>query len=203
MIARLRGRLLQVTEEGIIIDTGGIGWSVRTPSGQSWPQSGAEVAVHTYLAVRENAMELYGFTQPEGLRLFNLLLGVTGIGPRGAMQIMGAASPKEIVRAIVEEDTIFLTSLPGIGNKKAQRLLLELKDKIIDSDLTDAIELEGAEAGAADYDEALAALMALGYKRDEITPYLKRIRRELDPGADTTFILQEILKALGREGKDN
>lgn len=200
MIAYLRGRLRQVIEEGIILETGGIGWLVRTPAGQEWPQPGAEVAVHTYLVVKENALELYGFSQQKELRLFTLLLGVSGIGPRGALQIMAAASVEELVRAIAAEDAAFLTALPGIGTKKARRLLLELKDTIQKDWLNTETVSSGAAAAGSDYDEALAALLALGYNREEANPYLVRVRAELGPKAGTAAVLQAVLQAMGQGG---
>ncbi|QGP90781.1 Holliday junction ATP-dependent DNA helicase RuvA [Neomoorella glycerini] len=203
MIGYLRGQLRQVMPEGILVETGGIGWFVRTPPAQSWPPPGTEVAVYTHLVVREDALELYGFTRPEGLRFFTLLLGVAGIGPRGALQILAAAAPEQLARAIVAEDTAFLTALPGIGAKKARRLLLELKDAILKSGLageTRATARVAWDGGAGDNDEALAALLALGYSRDEISPVLARVKAELGPEADTAAVLQGVLKTIGRGG---
>jgi len=198
MIGYLRGWLRQVTTEAIVLETNGIGWLVRTPAGQAWPELGTEIAVYTHLVVREDAMELYGFTRPEGLRFFTLLLEVAGIGPRGALQIMAAAPPEKLARAIAAEDAPFLTALPGIGAKKARRLVLELKDAILKANLVDTSGLTGGTVQAVDYDEALAALMALGYNREEVSPYLARVRSELGPEADTATVLQAVLKALGR-----
>ncbi|MDN5345194.1 MAG: holliday junction helicase RuvA [Clostridia bacterium] len=211
MIAFLRGQLHQVTREGIILETGGIGWFVRTPANQSWPPAGTEVVVYTHLVVREDALELYGFTRPEGVRFFNLLLGVAGIGPRGALQVLAAAPPEQLARAIVADDAPFLTTLPGIGAKKARRLLLELKEAIQKSGLA-AGDGDAATAGAggmaaaattAAGDEALAALLALGYNREEITPLLARVRDEVGPAAGTEVILQGVLQAIGRGGGAN
>lgn len=203
MIGYLRGQLRRVVTEGIILETGGIGWLVRTPAGQVWPQPGTEVAVHTHLVVKENALELYGFTQMEGLHLFTLLLGVSGIGPRGALQIMAAASPEKLVGAIAAEDAAFLTGLPGIGAKKARRLVLELKDTILKTGLAAAPGLNGALTASNDYDEALSALLALGYNHEEITPYLAQARAELGPDAATALVLQAVLKAMGRGEGNN
>lgn len=198
MIAYLRGRLRQITAEAIVLETSGIGWLVRTPAGQAWPELGTEIAVYTHLVVREDAMELYGFTRPEGLRFFTLLLGVAGIGPRGALQIMAAAPLEKLARAIAAEDASFLTALPGIGAKKARRLVLELKEAILKANLVDTSGLNGGTVQAADHDEPLAALVVLGYSREEVSPYLARVRSELGPEADTSTVLQAVLKALGR-----
>nr|WP_277998907.1 Holliday junction branch migration protein RuvA [Moorella sulfitireducens] len=199
----MQGRLLQVVPEGILLETNGIGWFVRTPPAEAWPPAGTEVAVYTHLVVREDALELYGFTRPEGLRFFTLLLGVNGIGPRGALQILAAASPEKLARAIVAEDIAFLTHLPGIGAKKAKRLLLELKDAVLKSGLAVEIMVTAGvsgDKGADDNDEALAALLALGYSRDEIGRVLARVKAELGPEAGTAAIIQGVLKTMGRGG---
>lgn len=201
MIGFLRGKLLQVVADGIILETGGIGWLVRTPAGQKWPVEGTEISVYTHLVSRDDAVELYGFNCYEGLHFFKLLLEVAGIGPRGALQIMGAAPPEKLARAIAAEDAAFLTALPGIGSKKARRLLLELRDKILKSNLVDTYGKPGQGTGAADMgqiDEVLIALGALGYNRDEVEPYVVKAKSELGPGAGTSAILQSVLKALGR-----
>ncbi|MDN5326255.1 MAG: holliday junction helicase RuvA [Moorella sp. (in: firmicutes)] len=201
MIGYLRGRLHLVTPEGILLETAGIGWLVRTVTNRSWPAPGTEIAVYTQLVVREDAMELYGFTRPEELHLFTLLRGVNGIGPRGALQILGAAAPEQLSRAIAAGDSAFLTALPGIGAKKAQRLLLELKDAVLKSGLVDGPGTEAIPAGG-DNDEVLAALLALGYSREEIGPILARVRQELGDTAPTTAVLQAVLKTFGRGGRD-
>ncbi|MGI9860173.1 Holliday junction branch migration protein RuvA [Moorella naiadis] len=200
MIGYLRGQLHQVMPEGILLETGGIGWLVRTATNRSWPEPGAEVAVYTQLVVREDALELYGFTRPEELRLFTLLRGVNGIGPRGALQILGAATPDQFARAIAAGDTAFLTALPGIGAKKAQRLLVELKDTVRKSRLINGPVAAASPAGDKDNDEVLAALEALGYSREEVAPVLARARQELGSGATTTALLQAVLKTLGQGG---
>ncbi|WP_406676536.1 Holliday junction branch migration protein RuvA [Moorella sp. ACPs] len=203
VIGYLRGRLLQVMPEGILLETGGVGWFVRTPPAEVWPPAGTEIAVYTHLVVREDALELYGFTRPEGLRFFTLLLGVAGIGPRGALQILAAASPEKLAQAIVAEDTAFLTALPGIGAKKAKRLLLELKDAVLKSGLAgETVVTAGVSGdnGAGANDEALAALLALGYSRDEISQVLARVKVELGPEAGTAAIIQGVLKTIGRGG---
>lgn len=194
MIGYLRGPLLQVTAEGILLETGGIGWFVRTSPAEHWPPPGKEVAVYTHLVVKEDALELYGFTSPKGLKIFTLLLGVAGIGPRGAMQILAAAEPDRLAQAIVAEDTAFLTALPGIGTKKAKRLLLELKDALLKAGFAVAVP------ASVDNNEALAALLALGYGREEIARVLARVEAELGPGADTAAVVQAVLKIMGRGG---
>lgn len=199
MIGFLRGCLHEITNDGILLETGGIGWFVRTPAGRQWPEKGAQVTVYTHLVVREEAMELYGFTDREGLHFFTLLLGVAGIGPRGALQIMATANTPKLVQAIAAEDTAFLTSLPGIGAKKARRLMLELRDKVLKSNLLEACGIAGRDNLETDFqDEVLAALNALGYRREEVIPALTRAKTELGPEAGTPELLQAVLKGLGR-----
>lgn len=191
MISYLSGKLRQIWPDGVLLLVNGVGFFVRTPPGQQWPAGDSEVELYTHLVVKEEALELYGFRTYEELKMFQVLLGVTGIGPKGAQVLVAAAPPDRLAQAIIDEDTGFLTALPGVGPKKAKRLVLELKDRLLKSGLG-----EGA-GGAAEGDEVLVALLSLGYSPAEVREPLKLAREELGPGASSGDLLRAVLKYLG------
>ena len=129
MIARLRGTVAARTTAGVVIDVGGVGYLVAaTPRVRA--RVGEETTVETYLHVREDALQLYGFASADERELFELLLGVSGVGPKVALAIVSGSTPDELRRAIVREDTARFEAIPGIGRKTAQRVVLELKEKM-------------------------------------------------------------------------
>ncbi|GIV98323.1 MAG: Holliday junction ATP-dependent DNA helicase RuvA [Herpetosiphonaceae bacterium] len=132
MIALLRGRLSAYGPDYVIIETGGVGFLVYAPRRvvDGLGPAGSEVLLHTYLHVREDALVLYGFATPDQKALFELLLSVTGVGPRVALNLLSAVAPEELRGAIVREDVALLARVPGIGKKTAARLVLELKAKL-------------------------------------------------------------------------
>jgi holliday junction DNA helicase RuvA len=129
VIARLRGTVAARTAAGLVIDVGGVGYLVAaTPRVAA--RLGEEATVETYLHVREDALQLYGFASAEERELFELLLGVSGVGPKVALAIVSGSPPAELRRAIVREDTARFEAIPGIGRKTAQRVVLELREKM-------------------------------------------------------------------------
>src|ERR671928_1287947 len=132
MIARLRGKPVARTPEGLVLDVGGVGYLVHaTPAAM---RSGSdELTVHTYLHVREDALQLYGFASVEERELFVHLLGVNGVGPKVALAIVSGSTPTELRRAIVRDDVKRFQAIPGVGLKTAQRVVLELKAKLADA----------------------------------------------------------------------
>src|ERR671928_944272 len=129
MIARLRGKPVARTPEGLVLDVGGVGYLVHaTPAAMRGGDD--ELIVHTYLHVREDALQLYGFADAGERELFVQLLSVNGVGPKVALAIVSGYSPGELRRAIVREDADLFQTIPGIGKKTAQRVVLELKEKI-------------------------------------------------------------------------
>jgi len=131
MIARLRGKAVASTPEGLVLDVGGVGYLVAaTPSAVRNATGGGEVTVETYLHVREDAMQLYGFADRAERELFVQLLTVNGVGPKVALAIVSGSPADELRRAIVREDTARFTAIPGIGKKTAERIVLELKEKL-------------------------------------------------------------------------
>jgi len=154
LIARLRGTLVARTEAGLVIDVGGVGYLVSaTPRVRGRP--GEETTVETYLHVRDDALQLYGFATPEERALFELLLSVTGIGPKVALAIVSASPSEELRRAISRGDLARFEAIPGIGRKIAQRIVMELGDKL-------ALDAAAAPAEAGSL-LARDALVELGY----------------------------------------
>jgi len=152
MIARLRGRVVARTTGGIVVDVNGVGYLVQaTPSAAA--NGGDEITVETYLHVREDALQLYGFADAAERELFVQLLGVNGVGPKVALAIVSGSRPGELRKAIVREDVARFQAIPGIGKKTAERIVLELKEKIV----VDVAEAPGGDLTARD------ALVELGY----------------------------------------
>src|SRR5439155_19061783 len=133
MIARLRGRLLANTPDGLVLDVGGVGYLVAaTPSAVRAADGAAEVSLHTYLHVREDALQLYGFAEAAERELFLQLLSVNGIGPKVALAIVSGSPVADLRRAIALEDAARFQAIPGIGKKTAERIVLELREKLAD-----------------------------------------------------------------------
>ncbi|MDR2006112.1 MAG: Holliday junction branch migration protein RuvA [Acidaminococcales bacterium] len=192
MIGSLKGRVTLVTPEYSIVETGGVGYRVfMTSPSLSKMELDREAKLYVHTAVREDAIWLYGFFDYDEYKLFLILLGVSGIGPRGALSILSFAAPDAFRVAVLRQDVKALTRLPGVGKKTAERLLLELRDKLgflaEDKDYPAAAFTDGGESGPCD--EAAQALLALGYSSGEIMPVLKKT----DTGRMTT---QEIIKAV-------
>jgi holliday junction DNA helicase RuvA len=159
VIARLRGRPVASTPEGLVLDVAGVGYLVAaTPSAVRKAEGADEVTVETYLHVREDALHLYGFAERAERELFVQLLSVNGVGPKVALAIVSGSPAEELRRAIVREDAARFQAIPGIGKKTAERIVLELKEKLATAPL--------APVAAADLDDhvvARNALVELGY----------------------------------------
>ncbi|MBQ5345088.1 MAG: Holliday junction branch migration protein RuvA [Acidaminococcaceae bacterium] len=181
MIGSIKGTVAYQAAEYCLVETaGGVGYRVFMPVSQLRTLSvGQSVRVLTYTAVREDAIQLYGFMTQQYYDLFTLLLSVSGVGPKGALGILGAAKPEDFYLAVQSRDIKMLTKLPGIGKKTAERMVLELKDKIgtlesAENDREFAEAVSGNSDSAA-VNEAMAALSALGYSNSEILPVLRKI----------------------------
>lgn len=199
MISYLKGSLAAVEEDKVIVDVGGVGYGVYM-SGQAMgqlPPVGREVKLHTYLNVKEDAMQLYGFLTRDDLTVFKLLIGVNGIGPKGGLGVLSVLSPDDLRFAVLSSDVKAICAAPGIGKKTAEKLILELRDKL---KLEDALEHIAMEAGAPAKSEyhneiqgdAIEALVALGYGSTEA---LKAVRKvEIDDKVGTEDVLKLALK---------
>ncbi len=177
MIARLRGQPVGRGAEGLILDVNGVGYLVHATPRALAKADGAELTVETYLHVREDALSLYGFADAEERELFIHLLSVSGIGPKVALAIVSGSAPSELKRAIAREDTARFQAIPGIGKKTAQRVVLELKEKLAGSDYVSVSEKDGGDAHLV----AREALVELGYSLVEAEQALAQIDPELPP----------------------
>ncbi len=164
MIAHLRGRLLAKTPNQAIVDCGGVGYeaTISVATFSSLPHEGAEVGLHIFTHVREDQIALFGFAETQEKRLFEKLLTITGIGPKLAITVLSGIAADRLIAAIRGQDHATLTRIPGIGKKTAERVVLELKDKLDDLAMVSAGG--GVQYGSAG-DDALSALVNLGYGR--------------------------------------
>ena len=200
MISYVRGRVADMTESSVIVETGNIGFEIfMTGNALAQLHIGEDVKLHTYFQVREDAMLLYGFPNKDDLQIFKLLLTVNGVGPKGALGILSGITADELRFAVLSDDVKTLSKAPGIGKKTAQKLILELKDKL---NLEEAFEtklmhekeaVSAATGGMTDSrQEAVEALVALGYSS---TDALRAVRKVTDADSgDVETILKAALK---------
>ena len=193
MIGFLRGRVEQLLPDYCLLDVGGVGYRVYIASStRSRLRSGEEAMLYTHLSVREDAMTLYGFATQEEYRVFQMMISVSGIGPKVALGVLSAITAERLCQAIHGQQLAALTKLPGLGKKTAQRLILELKDKVSAPDGADEPGADLSEPAADDrISEATAALMALGYTAAEIGPVLRRAKETLTVEETVRFALKE------------
>ena len=198
MYSYIRGPLAEVELDHIVIDVNGIGYNLYIPTNcfEYLPGLGEECKIHTYLYVREDAMILYGFLTKDDLELFKQLISVSGIGPKGALGILSALSADDLRFAILAGDSKAISKAPGIGAKTAQRVILELKDKM---SLEDAFEkkLEHAQAPVMSSNnqvknDAVLALTALGYSSTESLKAVSKV--EITADMDVEAVLKAALK---------
>jgi holliday junction DNA helicase RuvA len=178
MIARIRGRQVSLDAEGLVVEVGGVGYRLfATPSAVRMAEGAEEVALETHLHVRDDALQLFGFAEPGERQLFEQLLGVSGVGPKVALAIVSGYSPAELRRAIVREDAALFQTIPGIGKKTAQRVMLELKEKIAPLAAVEAPHLGGGDGHVVARD----ALVELGYTAAEAEQRLAATDPDLPP----------------------
>lgn len=183
MLAYLKGSLEIKTKGYIVVDVGGVGYKVfmSQTAIEKIGEIGNVIKVHTYLKVREDDMSLYGFNTNEELRMFELLLSVSGIGAKSAIGILSNITPSSFALAIISNDIAKIKSLPGIGPKSAQRIILELKDKINKEEASEEItrvDIQKVEENNEKIQEAISALQVLGYSRKEIEKALENVDKE-------------------------
>lgn len=192
MISYIKGELAAVGEEQVVVEVQGIGYGIfmRGQAMTMLPPIGSEVKIHTYLNVREDAMQLFGFLTKDDLKVFRLLIGVNGIGPKGGLNILSKMTPDDLRFAVLAGDVKAISAAPGIGKKTAEKLIIELKDKLnIDDVLTKEEEVMSVPSGGADMQsEAVQALVALGYGSAESLKAVKKV-----PMTETMTV-EELLK---------
>ena len=189
----IKGKLAHKDIDFIVIDAGGVGYKINT-SLTSMPlfgDKGADTMAYTYLHVREDVMDLYGFATKEEREMFLRLLAISGVGPKAALAILSVATPSKLAVAVLTNDVKIITKAAGVGPKLAQRVILELKDKLKDTDLSideaDALEAEAAPSDSKN--DAISALVVLGYSANEA----KEAVRNIDGSLDTEEIIKKAL----------
>lgn len=202
MIAYIKGIVAELTEDNVVLDVGGIGYNIRISpaTAQRLPGLGEETKIYTYTLVREDAFLLYGFLTRDDLEIFKLCITVNGIGPKGALAILSVMDADSLRFAIMSGDAKSIAKAPGIGGKTAERLILDLKDKISREDTMFAREAAVYQSGEtaslenSAAEEAIQALVALGYGQAEAARAIKQIPdgATLDAGA----LLKRALKNL-------
>ena len=198
MIGRLHGILRLSAPPALLIDVGGVGSELEAPMTTFYelPAVGEAVTLHTHLVVREDAHLLYGFARESQRRLFRGLLKVNGVGPRVALAVLSGLSDEEFVRCVSEEDIARLTQVPGIGRKTAERLIVEMRDKLPVAGTTASITVLAGSTGPADpVSEAVSALVALGYKPPEAS---RAVRSVPAKGLSAEEIIRQALKGMAR-----
>ena len=197
MYAHIEGVVAEKTHDSIVLDANGVGYLLQV-SGATLslaPALGERMKLYCVLSVREDAMELFGFYSREEKRMYERLRGVTGIGPRTALQVLSAMSVRDLSIALVTGDAAALTRVPGIGKKTAQRLVLELKDKVDEQALSGPGGRAVASAGQSSAEsEAIAALVSLGYASSEAAQAVSRVAGQTDKPDELIFLA---LKGMG------
>ncbi len=196
MIGHLRGRLVRKAPPALIIDVGGVGYELQAPMSTFYrlPEVGSEVLLHTHQVVREDAHLLFGFATEDERRLFRELLRVTGIGPKIGLALLSGIDVDTFMLCVEAQDVDALIRIPGIGRKTAERLLIEMRDRISAlGQLPSAVQRLDKAAGAQA--EAYAALVALGYRPAEVTRLLKSVDKE---GAGTEELIRRALQSAAR-----
>lgn len=201
MIAFVKGKVVSQSEDGVVVDIGNIGVNVRVTERMlsMLPDFGEEIVLHTYTHVKEDAFMLYGFELPSELAMFRQLLTVNGIGPKGALAIMSLLPVQELQIAIATGDSKTIAKANGVGAKTAQRLILELKDKIVLDEVlesmgSDETNLQTSGKLSAQKQDAVEALVALGYSQGEATKAVKQVPVTEQDDADS--ILKGALRFL-------
>lgn len=195
MFSYIKGSLEEVSGDRIVVEAGNIGYDIAIPlsAAERLPHTGSEIKVYTYLQVREDGLSLFGFLSRYDLEMFRQLIGVNGIGPKAALGILSSLSPDSLRMAIIAGDAKAIAKAPGVGVKTAQRIILDLKDKISPEDILEEVLAEpqdleiGQEKEAVR--EAIEALVALGYSSSESAKAVKRVEATPDMTAE------EVLKA--------
>lgn len=188
MISRLRGLLVAITGDGVVLEVGGVGYEIAmTPQSVTGLAGiGEEVVVHTHLQVREDSMSLYGFATASDRDLFRILISASGVGPKVGLALLATLRPDQLRRAVATEDVTSLCAAPGVGKRSAQKIILELRPKLA--------EAEADLAGSSNQGQVRQALENLGYSHEEITGVIG----DLDPDTTPSEQLKAALRALGQ-----
>ena len=194
MIARLAGALLEKTPEAIVLDVAGVGYEVRVPLSTflELPDEGKTVSLRVHTYVREDALQLFGFRSDAERTSFRLLLGISGVGPRLALAILSGIPVARLIAAIRAGDLVALRGVPGVGNKTAQRILVELKDKVDGLQAAEGLPGDGVEAAT------VSALVNLGYPRSQAERVVRAALERLPRAPSLEDLVRESLRAAAR-----
>ena len=193
MIGRIKGKIIEKTPPLVLVDVGGVGYEVLVPMSTfcSLPEAGGEAASLTHFVVREDAMQLYGFSSAQERDVFRALIKISGIGPKIGLAVLSSMSISDFASAVQSEDAAMISRTPGIGKKTAERLILELKGKLSGVELS----LPGASAQQdSDYADVVGALTALGYSSKEAAAAVK----SLSPGLSVSDGIRKALQHLSK-----
>lgn len=200
MIYSLKGELTEILADAIVIECGGVGYFCRTTNTtiSDLAQTGNEVKVYTYMNVYQDGIDLFGFSDKQELGCFKMLITVSGVGPKAALSILSSLTPAEFATKVASGDIKGLTAAKGVGKKMAERIVLELKDKVSGAEITKGREISGNISGVAagnnqQLSDAIEALAVLGFSDADIAPYIDKI----DASKDTSSIVSQILKMIG------
>ncbi len=199
MIYSVSGKLIHKEGNLAVIECGGVGYACRTTQTtlSKLGKLGEQVFLYTHLAVREDAMELFGFADRDELACFELLITVSGVGPKAALAILSDLTPNRFALLVASGDSSALTKVKGIGKKSAERIVVDLKDKLAKSNpvMNELPGDAGAVGGAGELGEALAALLVLGYRQEEVMPVLAKLPEE----AGAEELIRLTLREMGRQ----
>jgi len=201
MISYVRGILAEIHSDSIVVEAGGIGYNIMI-TGMDFdilPPVGSEIKISTYFSVKEDSMQLYGFVDSDSLGMFKLLITITGLGPKGAMAILSIMTADDLRFAILSQDAKAISKAPGIGAKIAQRVILELKDKVkledaFETKLSKAQPVSGKSGSNPLKDDAVLALTALGYSSADSLKAVAKV--EITDGMTADEVLSEAIKHL-------
>ncbi len=197
MIAHLIGKLIYKSPDHSIVDVNGIGYKIFTPLSTYYvlPKTGESVTLHIHTRVREDELKLFGFLTEEEQTIFEKLITINKVGPKLALGILSGMSPENLLTAIMNNDAARLSAIPGVGKKTAERLTLEMKDKL--SDLTFEMEHQlDSEAPEGFYEDALSALVNLGYKKPQAEKSLKSAYNKIGKDSSLEDLIKESLNNL-------
>ena len=200
MFYSVRGKLIHTTQSTAVVECGGVGYNCQTTINTlKQIKPGTEVTLYTYLNVREDAMELFGFASTTELETFKTLISVSGVGPKAGLAILSELSPEQVAMAIASNDVKTITRAQGVGKKIAQRIILELKDKLAKamSGTDDMSAVTGAAAAVAtgNVSKAIEALGVLGYAPSEVSPILA----QFDSSLPVEQLIAMTLRQMGRK----
>jgi Holliday junction DNA helicase RuvA len=200
MIGFLRGTLLQKLPPFLVLDVHGVGYELEAPMTTFYdlPEEREDVSLYTHLVVREDAQLLFGFSDHAQRELFRSLLKVSGVGPRVALAILSTLSTAQFIQCVQRQDTLTLTTVPGIGKKTAERMLLDLRDRVMDLGTDDdgtAVAADSPAGGHSPKEDAIGALLALGYRRQDADRAVRSAAEEADGRED---LIRRALQSLSQ-----